>query len=60
MIAQDAVKMGFVVNAVSFFRSCSKRDQIGPLKMSDVFWLTTGLQNPLAVGQYVNNCSPGK
>ncbi|XP_033020669.1 SET domain-containing protein 9 [Lacerta agilis] len=42
------------------YRSCSKRDQIGPLKMSDVFWLTTGLQNPLAVGQYVNNCSPGK
>nr|XP_034956848.1 SET domain-containing protein 9 isoform X1 [Zootoca vivipara] len=42
------------------YRSCSKRDQIGPLKMSDVFWLTTGLRNPLAVGQYVNNCSPDK
>nr|XP_008100985.1 PREDICTED: SET domain-containing protein 9 isoform X2 [Anolis carolinensis] len=41
-------------------RSCSKRDQFGPLKMSDAFWLTNSMQNPLAVGQYVNNCSTEK
>jgi len=28
--------------------------------MSDESWLTAALQNPLAVGQYVNNCSHGK
>lgn len=28
--------------------------------MSDESWLTATLQNPLAVGQYVNNCSHGK
>lgn len=28
--------------------------------MSDESWLTATLQNPLAVGQYVNNCSRGK
>ncbi|XP_061474306.1 SET domain-containing protein 9 [Rhineura floridana] len=44
----------------AIYKSCSKRDQIGPFKMSDVFWLTTGVQNPLAVGQYVNNCSADK
>ncbi|XP_042309372.1 SET domain-containing protein 9 isoform X5 [Sceloporus undulatus] len=41
----------------AIYRSCSKRDQLGPLKMSDAFWLTNSVQNPLAVGQYVNNCS---
>ncbi|XP_066472193.1 SET domain-containing protein 9 [Tiliqua scincoides] len=44
----------------AIYRSCSKRDQLGPLKMCDVFWLTTVMQNPLAVGQYVNNCSTDK
>ncbi|XP_062984128.1 SET domain-containing protein 9 isoform X2 [Elgaria multicarinata webbii] len=44
----------------AIYRSCSKRDQLGPLKMSDVFWLTNRVQNPLAVGQYVNNCSTDK
>ncbi|XP_003216227.1 SET domain-containing protein 9 isoform X1 [Anolis carolinensis] len=44
----------------AIYRSCSKRDQFGPLKMSDAFWLTNSMQNPLAVGQYVNNCSTEK
>ncbi|XP_048224040.1 SET domain-containing protein 9 [Perognathus longimembris pacificus] len=39
------------------YRSCSGRDQLGPLKMSDSTWLTSEIHNPLAVGQYVNNCS---
>ncbi|XP_025056961.1 SET domain-containing protein 9 isoform X5 [Alligator sinensis] len=42
------------------YRSCSRRDQLGPFHMSDVSWLTPVVQNPLAVGQYVNNCSPDK
>uniref|UniRef100_A0A8D0HEF5 SET domain containing 9 n=1 Tax=Sphenodon punctatus TaxID=8508 RepID=A0A8D0HEF5_SPHPU len=42
------------------YTSCSKRDQLGPLKMSDISWLTSAVQNPLAVGQYVNNCSSDK
>ncbi|KAF1408152.1 SET domain-containing protein 9, partial [Spheniscus magellanicus] len=41
----------------SVYRSCSRRDQLGPFQMSDVSWLTAALQNPLAVGQYVNSCS---
>ncbi|NXY76006.1 SETD9 protein, partial [Glareola pratincola] len=44
----------------SVYRSCSRRDQLGPFQMSDESWLTSALQNPLAVGQYVNNCSHGK
>ncbi|XP_039672501.1 SET domain-containing protein 9 [Perca fluviatilis] len=39
------------------FKSCSGRDRIGPFLMSDTSWLTASPQNPLAVGQYVNNCS---
>lgn len=39
------------------FRSCSGRDRMGFFAMSDTSWLTSGLLNPLAVGQYVNNCS---
>lgn len=39
------------------FRSCSGRDRIGPFMMSDTSWLTDSPLNPLAVGQYVNNCS---
>ncbi|KAF3699104.1 SET domain-containing protein 9 [Channa argus] len=39
------------------FKSCSGRDRLGPLMMSDTSWLTPSPQNPLAVGQYVNNCS---
>ncbi|KAL6104256.1 setd9 [Pungitius sinensis] len=39
------------------FKSCSGRDRIGPFVMSDSSWLTSRPQNPLAVGQYVNNCS---
>ncbi|KAM3938242.1 SET domain-containing protein 9 isoform 2-T2 [Leptodactylus fuscus] len=41
----------------SVYRSCSRRDQLGPLKMCDCTWLTSSPYNPLAVGQYVNNCS---
>lgn len=48
------------INAAGHFRSCSRRDQLGPFQMSDESWLTSALQNPLAVGQYVNNCSHGK
>ncbi|XP_070267828.1 SET domain-containing protein 9 isoform X3 [Myotis yumanensis] len=39
------------------YRSCNGRDRLGPLRMSDSTWLTSEMQNPLAVGQYVNNCS---
>lgn len=39
------------------YRSCTGRDRLGPLRMSDSTWLTSEIQNPLAVGQYVNNCS---
>ncbi|XP_023564522.1 SET domain-containing protein 9 isoform X2 [Octodon degus] len=39
------------------YRSCSGRDRLGPLKMNDITWLTSETQNPLAIGQYVNNCS---
>ncbi len=39
------------------FKSCSGRDRVGPFMMSDTSWLTANPQNPLAVGQYVNNCS---
>ncbi|KAM7023800.1 SET domain-containing protein 9 isoform 2-T2 [Acridotheres tristis] len=44
----------------SVYRSCSRRDQFGPFQMSDESWLTATPQNPLAVGQYVNNCSHEK
>ncbi|XP_074545195.1 SET domain-containing protein 9 [Halichoeres trimaculatus] len=39
------------------YKSCSGRDRVGPFTMSDTSWLTDSPQNPLAVGQYVNNCS---
>ncbi|XP_015259219.1 PREDICTED: SET domain-containing protein 9 [Cyprinodon variegatus] len=39
------------------FRSCSGRDRMGPYLTSDTSWLTDSPRNPLAVGQYVNNCS---
>ncbi|XP_053371641.1 SET domain-containing protein 9 isoform X2 [Clarias gariepinus] len=39
------------------FRSCSGRDRLGPFRLSDSSWLTPCPANPLAVGQYVNNCS---
>ncbi|XP_012696238.2 LOW QUALITY PROTEIN: SET domain-containing protein 9 [Clupea harengus] len=43
------------------YRSCSGRDRMGPLALSDVSWLQTAQRtNPLAVGQYVNNCSNEK
>ncbi|XP_030422527.1 SET domain-containing protein 9 isoform X5 [Gopherus evgoodei] len=42
------------------YRSCSKRDQLGPFQMSDITWLRPAVLNPLAVGQYVNNCSHSK
>uniref|UniRef100_A0A8C6LWB9 SET domain containing 9 n=1 Tax=Nothobranchius furzeri TaxID=105023 RepID=A0A8C6LWB9_NOTFU len=42
------------------FRSCSGRDRIGPYETSDTSWLTRSPQNPLAVGQYINNCSNEK
>lgn len=42
------------------FKSCSGRDRLGPFVTSDTSWLTTNPLNPLAVGQYVNNCSNDK
>lgn len=39
------------------FRSCSGRDRVGFFMVSDISWLTDDPLNPLAVGQYVNNCS---
>ncbi|CAM4728826.1 unnamed protein product [Leuciscus chuanchicus] len=42
------------------FRSCSGRDRLGPFSLSDSSWLTPHPVNPLAVGQYVNNCSNEK
>lgn len=42
------------------FKSCSGRDRLGPHLTSDTSWLTTNPLNPLAVGQYVNNCSNDK
>lgn len=39
------------------FRSCSNRDRLGPFMLSDSSWLTSSPLNPLAVGQYVNNCT---
>ncbi|CAG5896979.1 unnamed protein product [Menidia menidia] len=39
------------------FRSCSGRDRMGPYLTSDTSWLTDSPQNPLAIGQYINNCS---
>nr|XP_023667385.1 SET domain-containing protein 9 [Paramormyrops kingsleyae] len=42
------------------YRSCSGRDRLGPIKLSDTTWLTAKPYNPLAVGQYVNNCSNDK
>lgn len=49
-----------LADAFTCFRSCNGRDRLGPLKMSDSTWLTSEFHNPLAVGQYVNNCSNGK
>lgn len=42
------------------FKSCSNRDRLGPFMMSDHSWLTSRPLNPLAVGQYVNNCTDEK
>ncbi|XP_051763877.1 SET domain-containing protein 9 isoform X2 [Ctenopharyngodon idella] len=42
------------------YRSCSGRDRVGPFCLSDSSWLTPHPVNPLAVGQYVNNCSNEK
>ncbi|KAJ8338680.1 hypothetical protein SKAU_G00354660 [Synaphobranchus kaupii] len=42
------------------YRSCSGRDRLGPFSLSDITWLTANPDNPLAVGQYVNNCSNEK
>ncbi|KAM8838939.1 SET domain-containing protein 9 isoform 1-T1 [Synchiropus picturatus] len=39
------------------YKSCSARDRVGPFMMSDTSWLSCDPLNPLAVGQYVNNCS---
>lgn len=41
-------------------RSCSGRDRFGPFRLSDSSWVTPHPENPLAVGQYVNNCSNGE
>ncbi|GCB64219.1 SET domain-containing protein 9 isoform X1 [Scyliorhinus torazame] len=42
------------------YRSCNGRDRLGPYKTSDATWLSESPVNPLAVGQYVNNCSNEK
>ncbi|CAL8277180.1 unnamed protein product [Merluccius merluccius] len=39
------------------YKSCSKRDMLGPYRLSDFSWLTAHPKNPLAIGQYVNNCN---
>lgn len=39
------------------YRSNAKRDQIGSYLLCDTSWLDDEPQNPLAVGQYVNNRS---
>ncbi|XP_016085386.1 SET domain-containing protein 9 isoform X2 [Sinocyclocheilus grahami] len=46
--------------AISKIVSCSGRDRFGPFCLSDCSWLTSDPVNPLAVGQYVNNCSNEK
>ncbi|XP_056444313.1 SET domain-containing protein 9 [Gadus chalcogrammus] len=38
------------------YKSCSRRDMLGPYRLSDFSWLTNP-KNPLAIGQYVNNCN---
>lgn len=42
-----------------YCRSCSHRDKIGWQFISDMSWLTPHPINPLAIGQYVNNHTPG-
>lgn len=37
------------------YRSNARRDQIGPYRLCDDTWLGNNPQNPLAMGQYVNN-----
>ncbi|XP_061165930.1 SET domain-containing protein 9-like [Saccostrea echinata] len=37
------------------FKSCSQRDRQGPFDTCDWSWMTNYPQNPLAIGQYVNN-----
>ncbi|XP_028661252.2 SET domain-containing protein 9 [Erpetoichthys calabaricus] len=44
----------------TIFRSCLRRDRLGPFLFGDETWLTEQLKNPLAVGQYVNNCTNEK
>ncbi|KAK6188217.1 hypothetical protein SNE40_004446 [Patella caerulea] len=39
------------------YRSCSNRDRVGPYLMCDRSWLSAHPNNPLAIGQYVNNQS---
>lgn len=39
----------------SLSRSNARRDQIGPYRLCDDTWLGNNPQNPLAMGQYVNN-----
>ncbi|XP_016400349.1 SET domain-containing protein 9 isoform X2 [Sinocyclocheilus rhinocerous] len=46
--------------AISKIVSCSGRDRFGPFCLGDCSWLTSDPVNPLAVGQYVNNCSNEK
>ncbi|CAL4154531.1 unnamed protein product, partial [Meganyctiphanes norvegica] len=41
------------------YRSCSGRDRVGIHELADSSWLTEFPQNPLNVGQYVNNQSKG-
>ena len=36
-------------------RSNARRDQLGPYHLCDTSWFGSKPQNPLAVGQYVNN-----
>ncbi|XP_041474686.1 uncharacterized protein LOC121423420 [Lytechinus variegatus] len=41
------------------YRSCARRDRLGPYMLSDLSWLTSCPLNPMAVGQYVNNQHKG-
>jgi len=44
---------------IVFYRSCAGRDKVNGEYQCDVTWLTEKPVNPLAIGQFVNNQSPG-
>ena len=44
----------------SVYKSCVYRDAYGFYPAADLSWLTLNPCNPLSIGQYVNNQSPGE